>query len=113
MFENEVFEGVLSETSTEEQSCSEAEKQVEFNRETGEVTEEDEKDIAVIGVEKKRAKRTESQMIAALGGSVIKEASYVLERVAKLEYKISELMGSISQKSRERVLEERPELSRY
>lgn len=117
MLDNETFEGIETETAAQaelvagEQSntlpTSEVAREAEpvaFNPETGEVTE---------APKAKRAKRTEAQMIKALGGSSLKEASYVLDRVAKLEEKISELMGAISQKGRERVLEERPELSKY
>jgi hypothetical protein len=52
-------------------------------------------------------------MIRALGGSALKEANYVLDRVAKLEDKISELMGAISQRGREAVVAERPDLGKY
>ena len=60
-----------------------------------------------------RVKRTESQMIASLGGSALKEATYVAERIAKLEDKISELMGAVGQKAREHILNDYPHLSRY
>jgi ribosome recycling factor len=62
---------------------------------------------------KKRVKRTEAEMIQALGGSALKEAGYVEERIRKLEDKISELLGSVSQKARELVLNDNPHLSRY
>lgn len=62
---------------------------------------------------KGRVKRTEAQMIASMNGSPMKESAYVLDRIAKLEDKISELMGAVSQKSREYILAERPELSKY
>lgn len=61
----------------------------------------------------KRVKRTEAQMIQALGGSALKEAIYVLDRVRNLEEKIAELMAAIGPKGRERVIEEAPHLSRY
>ncbi|HEY6018682.1 MAG TPA: hypothetical protein VIY48_01975 [Candidatus Paceibacterota bacterium] len=67
----------------------------------------------VTAAKKKRVKRTESQMIAALGGSALKEANYVADRVRKLEDKISELMGSVSPAARELVLKDNPHLSRY
>lgn len=62
---------------------------------------------------KDRVKRTEVQMIASLGGSALKEANYVTNRVQKLEDKISELLGSVSQKARELILADHPHLSRY
>lgn len=62
---------------------------------------------------KGRYKRTESQMIASLNGSPMKESAYVLDRIAKLEDKISELMGAVSQKSREYIIAERPDLAKY
>lgn len=62
---------------------------------------------------KKRVKRTERQMIAGLGGSALKEATYVADRVRKLEDKISELMGSVSQAARELILKDYPHLNRY
>jgi len=64
-------------------------------------------------VTSKRVKRTEAEMIASLGGSALKEATYVAERVQKLEDKISELLGSVSQKAREHILNDFPHLSRY
>ncbi len=71
------------------------------------------KDIAPRPGPKGRTKRTESQMIAALGGSALKEANYVADRVRKLEDKISELIGSVSPAARELVLRDNPHLSRY
>lgn len=62
---------------------------------------------------KKRIKRTEKEMIQALGGSALKEANYVADRVRKLEDKISELMGSVSEPARILVLKDNPHLSRY
>jgi len=64
-------------------------------------------------VTSKRVKRTEAEMLASLGGSALKEATYVAERVQKLEDKISELLGSVSQKAREHILNDFPHLSRY
>ena len=61
----------------------------------------------------KRVKRTEAEMIKSLGGSALKEATYVAERIQKLEDKISELLGSVSQKAREHILNDFPHLSRY
>lgn len=62
---------------------------------------------------KGRTKRTEKAMIASLGGSSVKEAVYVAERVRKLEDKISELLGSVSQQAREHILADYPHLVRY
>lgn len=62
---------------------------------------------------KGRFKRTEQQMIQALGGSSVKEAVYVAERVRKLEDKISELMASVSQAAREHIIRDYPHLVRY
>lgn len=109
MFENEVLEDVVLPPNSEP---------VAFDRETGEVTEQVETGRANRASDSgrptpKRFKRTERQMIASLGGSALKEANYALDRIRKLEDKIGELMGSISQKGRERVLEERPDLSKY
>lgn len=62
---------------------------------------------------KGRVKRTEQQMIQSLGGSSVKEAVYVAERVRKLEDKISELMASVSQAAREHIIRDYPHLVRY
>lgn len=69
--------------------------------------------VPEVPARKSRVKRTEAEMIAALGGSALKEANYVTDRVQKLEDKISELLGSVSQKARELILADHPHLSRY
>lgn len=99
---------------------------LEFDSETGEVIESHPQLAAGIAAydmaqanpvsskpRGKRVKRTEAQMVADLGGSALKEAIYVLDRIAKLEEKIPELLSYISEKGRDRVFEERPELKRY
>ena len=102
-FENEVFE--TEETSLEIPP---------FDKETGEVLEEPKApSVRLVKPVGKRVKRTEAEMIASLGGSALKEATYVAERIAKLEDKISELMGSVGQKAREHILNDYPHLSRY
>lgn len=119
-FENEVFEDTnVPGVDTEEldrQRITEAEKyaQLAFDKETGEVIEERKMpSVRLLKQPKKRIKRTEAEMIAALGGSALKEATYVAERVSKLEEKITELLGSVSQKAREHILNDFPHLSRY
>lgn len=62
---------------------------------------------------RKREKRTEAQMIESIKGSPIKEAVYVIDRVAKLENKISALLGDVSQEAREHIFKQCPHLSRY
>lgn len=62
---------------------------------------------------KKRIKRTEKEMIQALGGSALKEANYIADRIAKLEDKISELMAAVGQPARELILKDNPHLARY
>lgn len=113
LFENEVLE---TETVTPPTvSVAREIEAVVFEPETGEVIEEPVLNVVQVprAGSPKRIKRTEAQMVAALGGSSLKEATYVLDRVAKLEDKISELLGHISQKGRDRVFEERPDLKRY
>lgn len=91
-------------------------EKLEFDSETGEVVEPTPPSASLAREAKpkgKRVKRTEAQMVADLGGSALKEAIYVLDRIAKLEEKIPELLGYISEKGRDRVFEERPELKRY
>lgn len=61
----------------------------------------------------KRVKRTEAQMIASLGGSALKEANYIADRIAKFEDKISELMSAVGQPARELILKDHPHLARY
>lgn len=62
---------------------------------------------------KARVKRTEQQMIAALGGSALKKATYAAERISKLEDKITELMGAIGPEARQLILNDFPHLNRY
>jgi len=117
MFENEVLE-------TEVPSTSEVERQWDdiggrpVNAEPFAGSELPEKRVLseaqVPGVNrKKRVKRTEAEMIKALGGSALKEATYVSDRVSKIEDKISELMGAISPAARELILKDNPHLNRY
>lgn len=129
-FENEVFEDTDNlpdpieelRQKTTDALYGEAEV-VTFDRDTGEVLEEtvkpsvrlvehhlDNKRMPKAG---KRIKRTEAEMIASLGGSALKEATYVAERISKLEDKITELMGAVGQKAREHILNDFPHLSRY
>lgn len=104
MFENETFEGV-EEASADSESSGSVE-QVPFDRETGEVTEEPKKT-------NKRVKRTEQQMIASFNGNSMHESVYVLERISKLEDKMSELLNSVGTKAQAMIVSERPELSRF
>lgn len=58
----------------------------------------------------KRAKRTESQMLESLRGCPLKEATYVLDRVTKLEEKIRELLGGCSAEALTMIRVQRPDL---
>lgn len=110
MFENEVLEDAKELASVP--STSEVERQSET--EPSEALSNFERlNAEMIAAKKKRVKRTESQMIAALGGSALKEANYVADRVRKLEDKISELMGSVSEQARILILKDYPHLVRY
>jgi len=118
MFENETLEievpfdaetGEVIETTPE---TSEA-KGARFQKLVDSVGPLDATVLASSKQPKTRIKRTEKEMIKALGGSPLKEANYVSDRIRKLEDKISELMGSIGQPARQLVLNDNPHLARY
>ncbi len=52
----------------------------------------------------KRQKRTESQVLADLKGDLLGEATYLKERVTKLEEKIAELFAGVSPEAATLVL---------
>lgn len=110
-FENEVFEDEELDNGIPVQSAAET---VAFNKETGEVLEEPSKPaMRLVKAPGTRVKRTEAQMIAALGGSALKKATYAAERISKLEDKITELMGAIGPEARQLILNDFPHLNRY
>jgi hypothetical protein len=87
---------------------------VPYDRETGEVLPEPAKPaVRLVKASGARVKRTEQQMIAALGGSALKKATYAAERISKLEDKITELMGAIGPEARQLILNDFPHLNRY
>ena len=63
----------------------------------------------------KRIKRTEAQMVASLKGDLLSEASYLKNRVSKLEEKIAKLFAEVSPEAAALVLrsESMSHLSRY
>lgn len=65
-------------------------------------------------LEKKvRIKRTESDMLQSVANDPIAEAQYLKARIVNLEDKICKLLGSGSEKARDMILSQRPELERY
>lgn len=119
-FENETFEGIEDVSADSESSGGfETVATVLFNKETGEVTEEPDRTGRANPSEDsrrpipKRAKRTEYQMIASFNGNAMRESVYVLERLSKLEGKMSELLNSVGIKAQAMIVSERPELSRF
>lgn len=60
-----------------------------------------------------RVKRTEKDMLRSVKGNTLSEAHYVLERIRKLEDKMTELLASVSQEARELILQGRPDLGNY
>ena len=58
----------------------------------------------VVNAPAKRAKRTEAQMVASMNGDLLAEASYLKNRVGKLEEKIAQLFAGVSKEASELVL---------
>jgi hypothetical protein len=130
-FENESFEGVEELTDPAEdlrQKTVQAlyEEVPAYDAETGEVTDnplsaEEAKGLALLSLDSlrshqkanKRVKRTEQQMIQSFNGNSMRESVYVLERISKLEDKMSELLNSVGTKAQAMIVSERPELSRF
>lgn len=118
-FENEVFESEETLPDPAEELRQKtvgalSADVVPYDRETGEVLEEPVKPaVRLVKAPGTRVKRTEQQMIAALGGSALKKATYAAERISKLEDKITELMGAIGPEARQLILNDFPHLNRY
>lgn len=66
-------------------------------------------------VKKTRVKRTEAQMLQSVAGDVLSEASYLKNRLQKLEEKMGQLMLDASAEARKLVTESRggEHLTRY
>jgi hypothetical protein len=73
-----------------------------FNNETFETEETDMPALALLPAGKRR-KRTEAEMIAAQG-SALAQASYVTQRLAKLEEKMAELLAAVPAEARDLII---------
>lgn len=125
LFENEVFEdeeldngipvqAAAKSVSSDAKGAQDSRHEESTKAETGEVLEEPAKTaVRLVKAPGTRVKRTEQQMLAALGGSALKKATYAAERISKLEDKITELMGAIGPEARQLILNDFPHLSRY